>query len=294
MTRRPSLFFATDSTRLFLPWMSMLMSFIAVLVLAGGMITYTSLTRWQSAVLGSLTVQIPTHDAQGSPRGEAVAADVEKALTLLRASPGITGATVLSDAQMSELMLPWLGAEAVVDELPLPKLIDVGTTTDTLSVAQLRADLAEQVPTAVLENHRSLLAPLIQVARGVIKLIGFILLLLVLTVSFTVIYATQSSLSVHHPVIALVHMMGAADFYITRQYAFYNLRATFLGSLFGLVLALPLMAGAAALIRGATAEFSCALAPAQWGVLLAVPPAIALLAFFTTFKTVLSYLKRFL
>ena len=166
----------------------MLMGFIAVLILAAGMTAYDAITYWERVVSGSLTVQIPTFTESGEPRGDVVNREIETALTILRSSIGVKGATVLSDSQMTELMVPWLGDGAAVSELPLPKLIDVMVDSDHYpDMAQLKTDLAAQVPAAILDSHRLRLEPLLRLSSGGIKLIGFILILLALTASFTVI-----------------------------------------------------------------------------------------------------------
>ena len=295
--KQSRLFFTTDSNRLFLPWMSMLMGFIAVLILAAGMTAYDSITNWQRVVSGSLTLQIPTYTESGDPRGAVVDKEIETALTILRSSTGVKGATLLSDSQMTELMVPWLGDGAAVSELPLPKLIDVMVDSDHYpDMAQLKTDLAAQVPSAVLDSHRMRLEPLLRLSSGGIKLIGFILILLALTASFSVVYATRTSLTAHEYIISLIHMMGANDLFITRQYAVRNFNLTFMGSAFGLLLALPIMAGVSFLIHGATLDFiwNPALNMNQWIVLGCVPVAFSLLAFVTTLKAVSDYLKRFL
>lgn len=295
--KKPNIFFATDPANLFLPWMSMLMTFIAVLILSAGIVTYSSVTRWQQSVSGSLTVQIPTYTELGAARGELVNKDIETTLTILRSSEGILGATVLSDNQMSDLMSPWLDNKTVLSELPLPKLIDVTVDPNiSLNLSQIQADLASQVPDAKLDSHRIWLTPLLRLSSGIIKLIGFILILLALTTSFTVIYATKTSLRVHEPVISLVHMMGANDFYVTNQYANRSFRLTLLGSLFGFALSVPIMAGASFFLKSVSSDLviQSAFSPLQWGILLTIPFVLSFLAFATTFKTVLSYLKRFL
>ena len=295
--KNQNMFFATDSNRLFLPWMSMLMSFIAVLILAGGMASYVAITGWQRVVSGALTVQIPTYTEAGVSRADVLQKEIETTLTILRSSQGVLGATVLSDTQMEKLMEPWLGSDAKLSELPLPKLIDVVVDSNHYpDVAQLKTDLAGQVPSAVLDSHRLRLEPLIKLSGGIIKLICFILILLAVTASFTVVYATKTSLIVHEHVISLMHMMGANDMFVTRQYAIRNFALTFVGGLFGLLLALPIMAGISFFIRGATLDFvfNPMLTMSQWGILVAVPFLLAVLAFFTTIRTVLTYLKRFL
>ncbi len=295
--KKNNIFFTTDSSRLFLPWMSMLMTFIAVLFLAGGIVSYKGITNWQRVVSGALTVQIPTSTITGETRGDVIQKDIETTLTILRSSPGVLGATVVSDAQMIELMTPWLGDKVVLSELPVPKLIDVNIDPENYpDIAQLKTDLAVQVPSAILDSHRMHLEPLLKMAGGIVKLIGFILILLAITASFTVIYSTQTGLSAHEHVISLTHMMGANDAFIVRQYAFRNFKQTLSGGIFGFLLALPIMAGVSFLLRGASLEtsFQSVIGLQEWAILFSVPVILSLLAFITTVKAVFDYLKRFL
>jgi cell division transport system permease protein len=295
--KKNNIFFATDSSRLFLPWMSMLMTFIAVLFLAGGIISYKGITNWQRVVSGSLTVQIPTADITGESRGDIIQKDIETTLTILRSNPGVLGATVVSETQMNELMAPWLGDKAVLSELPVPKLIDVSIDMENYpDIAQLKTDLAVQVPSAVLDSHRMHLEPLLKIAGGIVKLIGFILILLAITASFTVIYSTRTGLSAHEHIISLTHMMGANDAFIIRQYASRNFKQTLSGGIFGFLLALPIMAGVSFLLHGASLEtnFHSVIGWHEWSILFSVPVILSLLAFITTIKAVHDYLKRFL
>jgi len=155
MSKKSDFLFNKTTSHFFLPWICALMVFIATVILAGGITTYNSLKLWQKSVAESLTVQIPTYDQEGHERGDLVSHDIEKALMLLRTTPGVLGAIVLNDTQMQELMIPWLGSEAVISELPLPKLIDVSVdASHPPLLEQLKADLAAQVPGAVLDSHR--------------------------------------------------------------------------------------------------------------------------------------------
>ncbi len=297
MSKRSDIPFSTDSSRLFLPWISMLMVFITVLITAGAMVVHTSLTSWNKSLSGSMTLQIPTFDEKGKPRGDIVRTDIETALTILRSSDGILGASVLSDEQMRVLMTPWIGEEAAIEDLPLPKLIDVNVDTERrLDLDQIRADLKEQVPAAVLDSHRLWLENLITLGLGVIRLISFIVFLLLLTTSFTVIYSTRTSLMVHRPVIALVHMMGANDFYVAIQYALRSFKLTLTGGILGILLAVPIMIGVHYFVQNLAYDFLVrfSLLPWQWYCLAMIPVLIAGLSFVTTFKTVIHYLKQFL
>lgn len=296
MPKKSDFLFNKESSRFFLPWICALMVFIATLIFAGGLATHNSLKLWQKSVAESLTVQIPTYDNEGKSREELVYKDIENALMLLRTTPGILGAVVLSDDQMQELMVPWLGSDAVVSELPLPKLIDVSVDTNhPPMLEQLKADLAAHVPGATLDSHRIWLADLVKFANALLTLIGFILILLFLTITITVIYTTSANLSIQEYVLSLVHMLGAKDLYITNRYAWHNFKVAFWGGFIGFLLALPVMFGVALFLKSVSGQIlQSSLQPLQWGLLALIPVIVAVLAFLTTFRTVWRFLRRFL
>jgi len=296
MAKKSEFLFSKSSTRFFLPWMCALMVFIATLISAGGIVISNSLANWQRGVSASLTVQIPTYDKQGLPRGDAVTQDVEQTLTLLRTTPGIIGASPLNNAEMAELMSPWLGTDASITELPLPKLIDVTVdTSNKPDLEQLKANLNAAVPEAILDSHRIWLDDLINLSGGLLDLIAFVLLMLLATVAITVIYTTKSSLSIQRSIISLVHMMGAKDLYITLKYSVYSFKYAFWGSVTGFTLAIPVMLGLVVFLKSvSTFMLQASLSHTEWLALLSIPFGMAALAFCTTFYTVQRYLKKFL
>ena len=251
---------------------------------------------WEKSVAESLTVQIPTYDNEGNAREELVYKDIENALMLLRATPGVLGAVVLNDEQMQDLMVPWLGTDAVISELPLPKLIDVSVDANhPPRLEQLKADLANAVPDAILDSHRIWLGELVRFANAVLTLLCLVLVLLFATVAVTVVYTTNASLSIQEYVLSLVHMLGAKDLYITNRYAWHNFKVAISGSLIGFGLALPVIFGISVFLRSVSSQvLQSSLLPLQWCYLLVVPFGVAILAFITTFKTVLKFLRRFL
>ena len=293
MAKKSDIPFSTDPSRLFLPWISMLMIFIASLTLAGGLTAYQALSYWNKNVSGSITVQIPTVDDKGNSRGDEIQNDIEKALTILRTNPGILGAKVLENEQMRRLMTPWIGEHADIEALPLPLVIDVSIdTVNPPNIEELTNELIQFVPTAILDSHRVWLDSLITIAGGLMKLTIFILALLIITTAFTVSYSAKTSLTMHKQVIALVHMMGANDGYIAWQYATRILKLCLIGGLGGLALALPVIFGVGYFFETIAGDFNCSIDIVMMIVLICTPFVFALLAFMSTLKTVLTALKR--
>lgn len=296
MRKKNDFLFAHDSTRFYFPWMCWLMVFIGTFICGGGMLVYNSLNNWQRGVSESLTVQISTYDEEGRERGELVNQDIEKALSILRTTPGVIGASVLNESQMNDLMAPWIGADVAIASLPLPKLIDVAVDVNNPPfLEQLKADLSAHVPSATMDSHRIWLTELVRLSGHILKLVIFVLCLLALTIAFTVGYTTRSTLKIHESVIKLVHMMGAKDLYITNKYAWHNFKYAFVGGITGTISAIPLL-WIIILFFQKTSDtiFQTQFSVNQWVILVVLPLAVALLAFGTTFKTVLSYLRRFL
>ena len=297
MKKRADIPFSSDSSKFFIPWLSMFMVFIATLILSVAIVVYSSVQSWTDNISGSLTVQIPTYTEKGESREEKIATDIEMALTLLRSSDGITGASLLSDDQVSTLMEPWIGQSNSMMELPLPKIIDVNIDSKNFpNIAQLKADLYEQVPEAILDSHRAALDELVLFFENMVNLIAFILILILITTAISVIYVTKSSLSVHEKVIELIHMMGASDFYITIQFAMRSFKLTLVGSLVGFILALPIMALFNYFLSQMNGSFvlESNLGILQWGLLACVPLLTSVLSFLTAYRTVSKSLKQIL
>lgn len=295
MSRPSDIHFSKDSSGFYVCWMSLFMVFISTLVVSFALIIHSSLNLWHKDISGSMTVQIPTYDSKGKSREKYLQEDIETTLTILRSTDGITGATVLSDEQMDSLMAPWLGETVVTKELPLPKLIDVTIDPDNFpDLEQIKADLSEQVPLAVLDSHRSVLDDLVQLAEGLIHIVGIVLVLLLVSMAFSIIFATKSGLKVHHQAISLIHMMGAGDFYITRQFANRSFWLALFGGVLGLLLALPVLISVSYCLNSLSDGFiiSANLTHEQWGVLAGIPVLAAIISYITAFKTVLTALTR--
>ena len=295
MSKKADFLFKKGTSRFFLPWICALMVFIATLATTGGMTAYNSLQLWQKSVAESLTVQIPTYDEEGNARNELVYKDIENTLMLLRTTPGVAGAMVLTDEQMQELMVPWLGTDASVSDLPLPKLIDVNVDANNPPLLeQLKADLAEKVPGAILDSHRIWLGDLVKLASALLSLVCLILLLLFITITVAIVYITNASLSIQEYELSLLHMLGAQDLYITNRYAWHNFKSALVGSLIGMLVALPILLFITVFLKSISGQiFQSGLHPLQWIYLLLIPVSVACLAFITTFQTVWKFLKRF-
>lgn len=276
--RRRDLPLAGDASARYLPWLIAFLVFLAGLALVGGLGANRLAARWDSGLAGKLTVQV-------MPGQNAAETETRVGLVLdfLTGRQEVAQVEVLDRRALGALLEPWLGASAYEDSLPLPVLLDVTLAAGTPSI-----------PAARLDDHQRYLGALIAFARS-LQLIALAVVLLVGAATIlTLIFVTRTGLSVHRQTIELLHLMGARDRYVAKQFQANAARLALHGALVGLTSAgLVLFAlervvesGGAGLLPGFSPT------PVDWIALLLLPPLAIAVAALTARWTVLGTLAR--
>ncbi|TCS63521.1 cell division protein FtsX [Varunaivibrio sulfuroxidans] len=280
-----------DALSRFLPWLIAFMVFLAALALAGMLALSTMTARWNANMNATLTVQIPpgADDAATLRR-------TEQALRLIRQQPGIVQAHEIPERDVLTLLKPWLGA-AVVGDLPLPVLIDVTLDRQgNFNGDVLTRRLTIAVPGAVVDDHRIWLDRLIRLV-GSVKILAWVVLGLIASATTgTVIFATRTGLSIHQEAIEVLHLTGARDSYVAKQFARRAMALGFRGGMIGLLLAALTIGGIGRLASSLQSEMvpDLSLGVGQWLSLAALPVAVAGLAMITARLTVMRNLSKML
>ena len=112
----------------------------------------------------------------------------------------------------------------------------------------------------------------------------------------TVIFITRTGLSLHHDVIELLHLMGAQDEYVAKQFESQALALCLKGGIIGFALASITLLAIGALIGRLGSQLlpPVHLSLLQWLVLVAMPLAVALIGMMTARIIVLRSLARLL
>ena len=287
--RRSDLQLEADPSARFLPWVIAVMVFLAALAMIGAFALDSLVRDWRDSARDTATVQIAFDEA----------ADMDllvtTALDLLRSTPGVAEANSLEEAQVADLLEPWLGDTGVDAGLPLPRLIDVQFTTGSrIDAEALEAKLRAAVPGATLDDHASWLGRVIVLARGVQWLaLGIVVVIGGATVAI-IIFATRAGLAAHREAIEVLHLIGARDGYIARQFQRHCLMLALKGGVPGGVVAALVLALIANLAGRLDAPLlaSAELGVVGWSVFILLPVLAGLLAMFTARATVLRTLRR--
>jgi cell division transport system permease protein len=286
-----------DETARFLPWIVAFIVFLAALALAATLVVGEAISAWNKGLSNAITVQVPP---PAKPDPPAMQKRVEATLTALRTMPNIAGADPVPDAKVRALLEPWLGNAAGMDELPLPVLIDVRLKDpDKVDLPAMKQELERIGPGISLDSHRLWLDALTGRVRWAQVIALGVVLLNALAAIGTVVFATRTGLMVHLRIIEVLHLMGATDRYIARQFAMQALRLGLRGGLIGIVPALLALV-LATRVGGdwAGGDFGgwlgpdIALRPWQWAALLLVPLVTAAIAVATAWRTVMRTLEK--
>lgn len=291
-SRHSDLLHDKDSLNRFLPWLIAFMVFMAILAMAGMLVLNATAARWDRGISGTLTVQIMPKE-----NSEKDADRLQQVLSILARMPEVARYEALSDDQLLTLLEPWLGSTAAARDLPLPGLVDVELRPDAdLDVAAFSKRLAARVPGTSVDDHRVWLERLVNLIQTAQGLAALVVVFIVFVTIGTVVFTTRTGLVIHREAIEVLHLIGAQDSYIARQFAGRALALGLKGGLIGLLLALPTLFGIGTLARQMDASIlpDFTLTPIHWAVLAGLPLAVSFIAMLTARLTVMKTLSRML
>jgi cell division transport system permease protein len=216
----------------------------------------------------------------------------------LRAIPGILEVTAVPDAEVRNLLEPWLGTGVIDADIPVPALVDIrlSAVPSDATLKRLQQILQPVAPNTRIDSHSSWMAPFFNLMSALVWLAVAVFILLLLATSAVVILAVRSALNTHRETIQIMHMMGGTDVQAARLFQRRVALDSLLGGSIGFV-------GAAAVILLLGGRFAAvepgllagaALPWYGWLVLALIPLAVMGLAMLMARLTVVSALKKIL
>ena len=285
----PELQLEKDASSRYLPVVIAAMVFLATLALIGLFSIHSAIGNWSAAVSGNLTVEIAYAEGQDLDK------KMSKAAEALKTFPGVEDVRPLSLDETAQLLTPYLGRADIIKQLPLPRLIEItiseGSPIDLLASAK---KVSSEVPCAILNTHRPWLDKMILLARSVQSLAAAVMLLVGIVTVIIIVFAARTGMVMHHDIIEVLHLIGARDTYIARQFQNYFARLSLFGAIPGLIMAIIIMQVLS--ILADRLEAGLISAPTMifegWIALAMVPVLVVLLTTITVRWIVMSSLKR--
>jgi cell division transport system permease protein len=274
-----------------MPWVIAIMMFLTILATASGLAINNAAQGMSADLAGKLTIQLieanpVTRDAQT----RAILAEMQKLAA-------VRGAKLVSEAEMQELLDPWLGADGLDPDLPLPAMIDVDLVRHGKSDIAAVSDAVRAVaPRARVNENVDWLAPLAGLFDALKWLAAALVLLMTMATAATVVLAARASLNTHRETIDVMHLLGATDVQVARLFQRRIALDALLGGAVGLALAIVVMIAISGRIDalGSGLIGSGQLLWWHWLLLVLLPAIGAILATLAARLTVVRALRQML
>lgn len=195
-----------------------IMCFLASLALGAMLAVNDAAAKWSNNLSGALTIQL-----KATPKMDE-AAQIAKTREILAQTEAVASVRILSKAASAKLLEPWLGNQGILNELPLPVLVEVtldgrhDSSGDNDNFQALRQSLETSVPGSVLDDHRRWNDQLDRVSSALRWLSFCILILIVGATAMIIIFATRSGLAANEDIVEVLHLVGARDALIAREF----------------------------------------------------------------------------
>lgn len=216
-------------------FLSAVMAFFAVLVLALALAAGRLAASWQGSLADSATLQIIAPEADLEDQARA-------ALEVLRTTPGVRSVRMVELAEQERLLEPWLGPDLPIESLPLPLLIEVETDRDRLNAESLILRLKAEAPGAVFDDHAAWRQPLVATAERLRLFALACLGLIAVALGAVIGLAAQAAIAANGKAIETLRLVGARDGFITEAFARRFTVSAFTGGLVGTVAGMGLLA----------------------------------------------------
>jgi cell division transport system permease protein len=190
-----------------------ILTFLAALSAGAAIMVSKASAQWRGAVSSEMTIQI-----RPDPRRN-IDTDIARSLELARATPGIEEVRSVPRAESDKLLEPWLGTGLDLVELPVPRLVTIriagGTRPD---LGTLREMLKTAVPVASLDDHRMWVTRISTMANTMIAAGLAVVLLVLAAAALAVAFATRGAMAGSRDSVEVLHLVGADDEFIAREF----------------------------------------------------------------------------
>lgn len=296
LIRKNEILTEDEDTSLFMYVLSSIYIYLFVVVLAMVMAINTMVNSWEKDITGAITVQIvPVENENKKIDTDKTQEQINKVLQFMENINGVKKVQVLDNKTIEKLMTPWLGNKVDVSSLPIPKLLDVQLKDNAdINYDEITRGLHIVSPNASIDNHRLWLNRLLKFAGSLKTLAISVLFMVIVICAFSIYYSARTSLGMNINSIEILHIIGATDDYIARQYASRYAKIGFFSGVIGLALAVPsiILIAKYGISTGSGLLNGAGLSNFDWFVIMITPLFSLGYAMLTSYYTVKKNLEK--
>lgn len=285
-----------DDSSVFMYVLTSIYMYLFIIILVIVMAVNSMASSWEKDIMGAITVQIiPVESDDKHIDVDKTQELVNDVLHYMENVSGIETVRVLDTKTVEKLMTPWLGNKVDISLLPIPQLLDVQLKKDAeINYDEITRGLHKVSPNASIDNHRLWLNKLIKFASSLRNIALTVLFMVILICAFSIYYSARTSLNININSIEILHIVGAKDEYIAKQYAKKYAKIGFFAGIIGLMAAVPciILVGKYGISTGSGLLSGAQLSNAAWTLIMLTPLFSLLYSMITSYFTVLKSLER--
>lgn len=228
--------------------MAVMLYVCAMALLAHFVLSHVA-SGFDSNLRGSVTLEIlPDNGARvNADKNEQKTEDarVKQVEERLQKLSGVQHVERLAQTKIAQLLQPWLGNNATINQLPLPILLDVRLDKSngaTVSQNTLQKAL-EGLPGIVIDDHASMMQDLSVFVTTLEGLALYVALAGLAALALTAYFAAQATFYINRELIEILHLIGAEDSAIAQHTGLYVLRLALMAAIMALAAAFLTLIG---------------------------------------------------
>jgi cell division transport system permease protein len=203
-----------------------IMTFLASMTAGTVELVASASSNWRADIARESTIQV-------RPRpGRDIESDVRRTVEIAKSVFGINEVKVYSKSESERLLEPWLGSGLDISELPVPRLIEL-KVTGLPDFAGLRRQLAAEIPSASLDDHRLWIQRLGTMANAMVIVGVLIMALVLIATALAIAFATRGAMAGNRHIIEVLNLVGASDVFIAKEFQRHFLRLGLRGGAIG-------------------------------------------------------------
>jgi|GEM_PF-1191322 len=261
-------------------WNTGLMVFFVTLTLAVNLMLSSMSKTWVEGLSGALTIEVrpPLVAVDTEKNAQAVDEEfknkIKDIMSMLRKNIDVKETRLLADSEVRDLIKPWMGDNIALETMPLPTLIDV-RINEGANVTQLKLDLTKIEPSATIDSHSDTIKDIQKVMNTASGFVSLLTILIVFLATISISGIIRSKLMIHRDEVETLHLIGASNEYIARQFRHHTLNKTIKGAVVGMIFTIVtlLIIGSVTETLNASVISYMQVMPWHW-LLLAIAPVV--------------------
>lgn len=277
--RKPLVFSLVREQSIFMMVIVGIMTFLAVLAFGISMSIGTGVVRWNRQWDLFATVQVTN---------TASIQNVKKIIDENRTK--ISDIHEISNAEMTELIRPWITDGGSVLQNYLPKMYEIKFK----SKSDIRAFNDKISPYARILTHTQALNPSISAGWKMVTISTLVLILIVCAIGICISFIARNTAVLHKRELEILNQVGASDSFVIQQMQIIVTKICTIACAAGFVVALPVLLLILATAHSARLGLMTmmGLSGFGWTVLTLMPVAIIIFAIYITKRTTTDILKN--